>query len=148
MLWGRALYGPMLFVDPETRFVVANHEDEDGKLTEQDAVFVGTLPDEEQIANTAYAWAGVTWTMVIWPLPENRYSRMRLLMHESFHRIQGDLGVLGANPANSHLDTKDGRIWLRLEWRALAEALIRRGQERHKAIKDALVFRAYRRSLV
>ena len=63
--WGRTLYGPMLLVDPKTRFVVANQADGEGVLREQDGVFVGTLPDEEQIANTAYTWAGVTWTMLI-----------------------------------------------------------------------------------
>jgi hypothetical protein len=147
-LWGRVLYGPMLFADPQTRAVVANQPDAEGRLTEKDGVFLGTLPEQEGISNTARRWAGVTWTMVQWPLPRNRYARTRLMLHECFHRIQEGIGIPGANPANSHLDGRDGRVWLRLEWRALAEALIRRGEARRKAVEDALVFRAYRRSLV
>jgi hypothetical protein len=146
-LWGVPLYGPMLLVDPETRFVVANQQDGAGHLAEVDGVFIGQLPEGESIANTGYRWAGVTWTMLIWPLPTNRYARGRLMMHENFHRIQEDLGLPASNPPNSHLDTEQGRTWLRLEWRALAEALIHRGAPRRRAISDALVFRMYRHSL-
>lgn len=32
-LWGHALYGPMLFVDPNTQLAVANQRDGEGKLT-------------------------------------------------------------------------------------------------------------------
>lgn len=145
-LWGVRLYGPMIFVDPQSRFVVANEGDVEGRLAPRDGLFVGTLSPEEPIANTAVTWAGKKWTMVMWPLPENRYARTRLLLHESFHRVQEALHLPGANPANNHLDTPEGRAWLRLEWRALAEALIRRGEERRRAAEDALVFRAYRRS--
>jgi hypothetical protein len=146
-LWGVPLYGPMLLVDPETRFVVANQQDREGHLTETEGMFVGQLPESESIANTGYRWAGVTWTMLMWPLPTNRYARGLLMMHENFHRIQEDLGLPGSNPPNSHLDSQDGRTWLRLEWRALAEALIHRGAPRRSAISDALLFRKYRHSL-
>ncbi|GBC82977.1 hypothetical protein HRbin10_02115 [bacterium HR10] len=146
-LWGRPLYGPLMLVDPKTRFIVANQPDKEHHLTESQGVFVGTLPEQESVANAAYRWAGITWTMLMWPLPTNPYARGRLLMHESFHRIQEDLGLPGSNPPNSHLDSQEGRTWLRLEWRALAEALIHRGERRRSAIVDALTFRTYRRSL-
>jgi hypothetical protein len=68
-------------------------------------------------------------------------------MHESFHRIQEALGLPAGNPSNNHLDTQEGRTWLRLEWRALAEALIHRDESRRTAVRDALIFRAHRRSL-
>src|SRR5713226_2210476 len=45
------------------------------------------------------------------------------------------------------LDTRDGRLWLQLEWRALAAALTSRGKQRRRAIADALLFRAYRRAI-
>jgi hypothetical protein len=38
-------------------------------------------------------------------------------------------------------------MWLQLEWRALAAALMSRGKQRHQAIADALFFRAYRRAV-
>lgn len=51
------------------------------------------------------------------------------------------------NTSNSHLDTRDGRIFLQLEWRALEAALRKPVPDRRSAVEDALVFRAYRRSL-
>src|SRR5215510_12674854 len=57
-LWGRRLYGPMLFVDRETRAVVANEPDREGHLHKEGAIFTGTLPDSVLVANTATRWAG------------------------------------------------------------------------------------------
>ena len=45
------------------------------------------------------------------------------MLHELFHRIQPDLGLMTISGNNAHLDTVEGRVWLRLEWRALARAL-------------------------
>jgi hypothetical protein len=146
-LWGKPLYGPMLFVDPSSRQIVANQEDGRQTLHGKDGGWVGTLPPQFRIANTAFLWEGVKWTMVVWPLPDDRYTRGKLMMHELFYRIQDDLGLPPADTDNSHLAGRDGRIWLRLEWRALREALIRDGAERRQAVADALVFRAYRRAL-
>jgi hypothetical protein len=146
-LWGCELHGPLLLADPGTRAVVANQPDEEQRLEEREGVFVGTLPAEVGVANTALEWAGVRWTMVAWPLPEERYARVRLLLHECFHRIQPELRHGGGDALNLHLDLEQGRTWLRLEFRALAEALIRRGAERERAISDAFLFRARRREL-
>src|ERR1043165_5081810 len=60
--WGRPLYGPMIFVDPKTRFAVANQADTGGLLKEDHGVFVGALPKDVIIANTATNWSGVRWT--------------------------------------------------------------------------------------
>lgn len=147
-LWGHPLYGPMLFVDPDTRFGVANQWDGEGKLSPQGDVFIGRVPPDLGVANTALNWAGVTWTLVMWPLPEHRRDRVRLMAHECFHRVQPQLGIQPAGDVlNSQLDTRDGRTWLQLEFRALQRALWASGLERQHAIADALYFRAYRRSL-
>jgi hypothetical protein len=146
-LWGRRVDGPMLLADPSSRSVVANEPDAQGLLKRAGGVWAGTLAPEFVIANTATSFGGKKWSMVMWPLSDSRYSRRRLLMHESFHRIQADLGIPMANPSNSHLGTADGRIWTRLEWRALTEALVRRGDERRRALRDALIFRARRQSV-
>src|ERR1041385_4538114 len=66
--WGVALYGPMMFVDPDTGNVVANQADLEHRLVAQNDVFVGKLPGEINRANTATDWAGVHWTMVMWPV--------------------------------------------------------------------------------
>ncbi|HET9529626.1 MAG TPA: hypothetical protein VFQ92_04695, partial [Blastocatellia bacterium] len=144
-LWGVSLDGPLLFADRRTRSIVANQSDREGRLTRKGNVFVGKLPETENIANTATRWAGVEWTMIAWPLPENRQSRARLMAHELFHRVQDEIGLPGANPANEHLDTLEGRLLLRLEWRALRQALAASADERRRAVEDALVFRALRR---
>ncbi|HYR28982.1 MAG TPA: hypothetical protein VEU30_10990, partial [Thermoanaerobaculia bacterium] len=130
-LWGRSVCGPVVFADRNTREAMTA----DGPAT---------IPDSIGIANTAVDWNGQRWTMVMWPLPESTISRRVLLAHESFHRIQQDLALPNANPANAHLDSADARYWLRLEFRALARALAERDQS---ALADALAFREKRREL-
>lgn len=145
--WGLPLYGPIMFVDPRSGNVVANQADLEHKLVAQDGVFVGMLPREISPANTAIDWAGVHWTMVMWPVSEFRQARERLLLHECFHRLQKKLGLPARDAVNAHLDTLNGRIWIQMEWRALERALRQTGPARKAAIADALLFRAYRRSL-
>jgi hypothetical protein len=146
-LWGNPVAGPILFVDPGTGFIVANRADRDGKFEAQGGVWISKLPQGMAPANTGIEIGRTRWAMIMWPLPDNRYTRGRLLMHESFHRIQDSLGVPGSNPGNAHLAGADGRIWLRLEMRALAEALLRTGDAKRNALVDALTFRAKRYSL-
>lgn len=146
-LWGVSLCAPMLFVDRKTRSVVANQVDKEGSLTKNGNVYVGQLPAKVNVANTATAWAGVKWTMIIFPLPEDGNRRASLMAHEMWHRIQDDIGFPASDGGNNHLDSRDGRIWLQLEWRALATALNNRGTQRRQAITDALLFRAHRRTI-
>lgn len=145
--WGLSLYGPIMFVDSRSGNIVANHADLENKLTPQDGVFVGKLPNNMSPANTATDWAGVHWTMLMWPVSEFRQSRERLLLHECFHRLQKQLGLPARDAVNSHLDELNGRIWIQMEWRALERALRENGPARKAAIADALLFRAYRRSV-
>ncbi len=131
----------MLFVDPATHDIVANNTDREGLLTKQGNVYVGRWPEGRPTANSANSWAGVKWTTIQWPLPVNKYTRARLMLHELFHRIQDQIGLPASNPTNNHLDSLEGRILLQLEWLALREAVTHQGTERRKAIDDALVFR-------
>ncbi len=149
-LWGKSLCGPLLFVEPQSRALVASEADEQGILRAQNGIFVGTLPAEVNVANTALDWAGKRWSMMIWPLPEDPDQRAALLLHELFHRVQKEIGLPTADPANAHLDSAAGRTWLRLELRALegaAEASLRGEPDRAwQALQDALLFRAARRT--
>jgi hypothetical protein len=82
-MWGRPLYGPMIFVDPHSRFAVANQADNGGVLKADGGVFTGTLPKDVIIANTAVNWNGVHWTMVMWgAVGERSVSQRTLLLHE------------------------------------------------------------------
>jgi hypothetical protein len=137
----------MMFVDASARAIVANERDAKGLLHEESGLWVGKLAPEDNPANTTVEFGGKRWSMVLWPVSDNRYARQRLLMHESFHRIQNDIGLPMSNPSNAHFATAEGRIWTRLEWRALTEALLRSGSARRQALTDALTFRARRRAV-
>jgi|SRR5690348_2981924 len=145
-LWGRPLCGPLSLVDPATRAVIANQPDSNHLLTASGSVYVGALPAGIVPSNTAVTWGGVHWAMVMLPLPADRFSRIELLAHESFHRIQAELGLSSPDASSPHLDERDGRVWLRLELHALAAALSSGGSSARDAARDALLFRAYRLS--
>jgi hypothetical protein len=146
-LWKVPLCRPLLFVDYGTRYAVANQPDAEDKLKPLEGVFVGTAPAELGVANTATKWAGVEWTMVMWPVPQYKQPRIRLMLHECFHRVQARIGLEGKDAQNGHLDSLEGRIWLQMEWRALEHAFWQQGEERKRDVADALYFRSYRRSL-
>jgi hypothetical protein len=136
----------MLLVDPGTRMAVGNRAGPKGVLEPRAGMFVGELPPSLGIANTATEWDGTRWTMIIWwSLSEDRAKRMRLMAHEAFHRIQPELGLDTYGEVNAHLDTAEGRFWMQMEWKALEKALRSEGDDRRKAIADALTFRTARR---
>jgi hypothetical protein len=146
-LWGVSLCGPLLLVDPVTRLIVANQPDREGQLKSNGDSFVGKLPEQINIANTAVDWAGTKWTMIMLPLPEANDRRAALMAHEMWHRIQGEIGLPQTPAENSHLDTRNGRFWLQLAWRALTIALETSGSARKEAARDAAIFRARRGEL-
>ena len=147
-LWGMKLYGAIFFVDPATRFVVANEPDPEGVLHADDGLFVGTLPQSVIVSNAPTEWESKRWTMLIWEtIPEDAVVRRIMFEHESFHRIQPALHLDAPDTPGLHLDTPDGRLWMQLEWRALAAALAQQGPAQTQAIRDALAFRAHRRGL-
>src|SRR5207237_243252 len=71
--------------------------------------------------------------------------RQQLMLHGLFHRIQPELGLITDDGFNEHLGTLEGRVWMRLEWRALRRAVEASGSDRAEAIADALAFRRERR---
>lgn len=148
-LWNYPLYGPLIIVNPKTRMVVANEADKNGLLKKSGSVFTGVLPKQITIANSTLNWGGKKWAMVRLPLPEDYYARLNLIIHESFHRIQPEVGFADLRVEQSnHLDEMNGRIFLRLELEALKQALISNNKtERQGHIKDALMFRLYRYKL-
>jgi hypothetical protein len=134
-LWGVSLCGPMVFADARTRTIATNQP----------------RPTEEPppgFANAPIEWGGLRWAAYIWDFTTSldQGSRGILMLHELFHRIQPDLGLITLSGNNAHLDTVEGRFWLRLEWRALARALGQSGEDRKRAVSDAAGFRLSRRS--
>lgn len=145
VLWSLSLAGPILLVDPGTRTLLAERPDAEGRLHAFGDFFAGTLAPSENVANTALRWGGVSWAMLLWPLPADSIARSVLGAHELWHRIQDSLGFRAANPSNAQLATRDGRLWLRLEGRALRRALDEHGAARARDLRDAIGFRLYRR---
>ena len=147
-LWGDDLYGPVLFVQPNTRQVFSNYSDLAGVLKKDGIIYTGILPNEINIANTSVSWNGRDWAMIMLPLPENRNSRINLLAHELFHRAQAGLGFNAHNPSNNHLDQKEGRIYMRLELDALKKAALAISpSEEIEHLTNALIFRKYRHTI-
>lgn len=148
-LWGVSTCGPILFVDPKTREVVASQQDGAGLLHRDGDVWLGHLPNSENIANTAVEWSGTYWSEIFWPLSEGDTAQRDTLMeHELYHRIQERLDLSPGTVDNAHLDTVDGRYYLQLEERALAASLATSDHAAHKrAMEDAFLFRARRYQL-
>jgi len=139
-LWGVSLCGPLVIVDART-----------GTMATSQPAPAAERPRTFGLANSPVEWGGARWVALVWDftssLPDAS-TRGELMLHELFHRIQPQLGLmaLGSAIENAHLDTPEGRIWLRLEWRALVRALGDSGDARTRAVRDALAFRAKRRS--
>jgi len=138
-LWGISLCGPIAIVDPVAHAIAAN---EPLPAAKQPAAF--------GFSNSAVDWGGRRWTTVMWQqmvaAEDQGYRTGYLMMHELFHRIQPQLGLLRPDSNNDHLDTVDGRYWMQLEWRALEAALRDPGPSSAGAMRDALAFRAARRA--
>jgi hypothetical protein len=146
-LWRHSLCGPHVLVHPPTRTALASRPDPGGAFAPVSGVYAGRLPDGMMTANTAVEWGGQTWAMVLLPLPADEFARLSLLAHEAFHRIQSSLGFPGRDAQSPHLDQEQGRLWLRMELRALAAALRDDGARGDSALHDALHFRAHRHHL-
>lgn len=147
-LWNIDLYGPILLVEPKSRVVYANYPDSTGILKPDGEIYSGILPTKINTANTAINWSGKSWAMIMLPLPLNKQERLDLLSHELFHRSQPLLGFKMNNPANNHLDQKDGRIYLRLEIEALNQALVAKTKRIiNRNLSNALYFRNLRYSI-
>lgn len=148
-LWNHQLYGSLLLVNPNSRTIIANEKDTKGILIKNGEVYTGILPNEINIANTAFDWNSKRWTMVMLPLPKDYNERLNLLTHELFHRIQPEIGFANLYQKTcAHLDKIEGRIYLKLELEALKKALAADSeiqQEQH--IRNALFFRTYRHQL-
>jgi len=137
-LWGVSVCAPMVIADRRTQTIATSRP----------------APEEARprllgLVNAPVQWGGVTWGAYVWDFVVNRTPRERneLLLHELFHGVQPQLGLMAPALAPEHLDAVDGRYWLRLEWRALALALRESGEARNLAARDALAFRQARRTL-
>src|SRR5438270_2018696 len=135
-LWGVSLCGPMVIFDQATGTRATSQPEPEG----QPPRFPG-------MADGPVSWGGLRW--FVYPLhmlaDTDADVRQQNMLHGLFHRIQPELGLITSDGFNEHLDTLEGRVWVRLEWRALRRALESSGSDRAEAIADALAFRRDRR---
>ncbi len=137
-LWGVSVCAPMVIADRRTQTFATSQPAPEG-----------ARPRQLGLVNAPIQWGGATWGAYMWDDVANRTPRDRkeIFLHELFHGVQPQLGLVLPALATEHLDAMDGRYWLRLEWRALARALRASGEPRNLAVRDALAFRQARRML-
>jgi hypothetical protein len=134
-LWGGPICMPMVIGDARTQTFATSQPPPDAPRPR----LIGILNGPIQWGNTM--WAALSWDTVASETPRVRSG---LLIHESFHIVQMRLGLLVETDSAEHLDSVDGRYWMRLEWRALARALRESGESRALAVREALAFRQAR----
>ena len=146
-LWGKNLYGPVMFVDRTSRKIIANQSDKQGLLKEKDGIYTGLYPKERIINNTSVDFGGTLFAMAPLPNEEDEYRIITRAIHSLFHRFQQTIGINPASFNAVNMDEKEARLWIKLEWKALKKAINSEGEERRLAVRDALIFRGSNREL-
>lgn len=134
-LWGVSICAPMVIGDARTQTFATSQPPPDVPRPR----LIGLLNGPIQWGDTM--WAALTWETVA---PRTPRVRSGMLIHESFHIVQMGLGLGVGTDSAEHLDSVDGRYWMRIEWRALARALSESGESRALAVREALAFRQAR----
>jgi hypothetical protein len=146
-LWGKNLYGPIMFVERTTRRIVANQPDNGGLLKSKDRVYTGVYPKELILSNAPVIFGGTQFAMVPLPAEEDVYRIRTRAIHSLFHRFQEHEGIVTSTFNLTNMDEKEARLWIKLEWKALRKAINSSGEERQLALRDALIFRGSNREL-
>jgi hypothetical protein len=146
-LWGKNLYGPVMYIDRPTRKIFANQPDKNGLLKEKDGIYTGVYPKELIIDNISLTYGSTMFAMAPLPPEEDSYRIKNRAIHGLFHCFQKTQGINPSGFYIKHMDEKNARMWLKLEWRALRNAINNIGEQRSQAIRDALIFRGARREL-
>jgi len=146
-LWGKNLYGPIMFVERTSRRIVANQPDNEGLLKGKDGVYTGIYPKELILNNAPVKFGGTIFAMVPLPAEEDEYRIITRAIHSLFHRFQEAEGISASSFNSNNMDEKEARLWIKLEWKALRKALNSEGEERQLAIRDALIFKGSNREL-
>ena len=144
-LWGKNLFGPVMYIDRNSRKIIANQPDQDGLLKEKDGIYTGTYPRELMINNTAVSYGSTLFAMAPLPMEEDEYRIVSRAIHGLFHCYQESIGFTSSGYNTSNMDEKNARLWIKLEWKALRKAINSEGSEQHLAIRDALVFKGSNR---
>ena len=146
-LWGITLYGPTMFVDVQTRNLVANQQNNEKSLEQKGGLFFGQLPEDIIIGNTAIKYCGENWTCVMWDGNRDLMTNTHLLIHESWHRIQDEIGLPACGSFNQHLDEAEGELLLKLELSILKTLLQDDSKDLAEGLRDAMTVRKMRQTM-
>jgi hypothetical protein len=146
-LWGKNLYGPLMFIDRSNRRIIANRPDPDGILKEKDGIFTGIYPKELIINFTPARFGGMLYAMAPLPPEEDEYRIKTGAIHGLFHRFRESTGIVSFPYNTNNMDEKEARLWIKLEWKALRKALETEDEQSRLALRDALIFRGSNREL-
>jgi hypothetical protein len=144
-LWGKNLYGPLMFVDRPSRKIFANRPDTEGILKLKDGVYTGSFPKEIVIDNAGVVFGGTLFATAPLTLNEDTIRITNRAVHGLFHAFRKNSGLKPSSTYIKTMDEKNSRLWLKLEWRALKNAINSNGDRREQSIRDALIFRGARR---
>lgn len=143
-LWGINLYAPILCIN-KNRDLWSNQRDSQDQLLKCGECFIGKYPIDKSIANSTTNVFGQKWVMLALPIPTDGLDRNILFCHELFHYWQDSLGHVSRPYNNAHLEAKDARVLLKLEWNAFLSACKTNNSSlRQTAIRDGLTFRKHR----
>jgi hypothetical protein len=146
-LWGKNLYGPLMFIDRTSRKIVANSPDNEGLLKDKEGIYTGYYPKELIINFAPVKFGGNLFAMAPLPNAEDEYRIKTGAIHGLYHRFTETLGIMPPVYNTNNMDQKEARLWIKLEWKALRKALNPEGGEPKLAIRDALIFRGSNREL-
>lgn len=147
-LWGENLYRPTVLINTNTRFFIANDSLPIDNCEKQKLFFTGYLPNTYAIANSTLKIDSKNYASIRYssnkPFDTSLY--IRTFIHEMFHVFVESNIDDNIHYNNTHIDTKNGRIYLQLELLALKKALTNNGTKQMEALKEALCFRNKRQS--
>jgi len=84
---------------------------------------------------------------VIWDGNRDGMTNTHLLIHESWHRIQDEIGLPACGSFNQHLDETEGELLLKLELGILKDLLQNDSKDLTEGLRDAMTVRKYRQTL-
>jgi len=140
-LWGRNIFGPLMFIDRRQLMVYSNFPDREGILKKKDGVYSSSYSKDLIINRDSLVFGGTQFALAVLPSVEDEFTIVSRGIRGLYYFHQHFFGYKPMPYNTSVMDEKIARLWLKLEWRALRKAIEGEGNERLVALRDALIFR-------
>lgn len=145
-LWGVSYCSSLILIDRENRFIFSQEPiNINSKQNHKGIVYYYSAPNDmllscgvTKIDNKNYAAVDIN--------EQDINLIIETAFHEITHKFQYDIDY-DCIYNNSHIETKFGQLYIRLESMALINALSNKGDLRREYIKDALYFREKRQNM-